>query len=179
MKPRDGSPPRVTVESRLETGLDYDQIIARRLEGNPFGTSAITIPMRDPGRWATYLANQEVHPSRLYQMKYQLGWQEVTAADLEPGTTPESIGFQVSETGALCRGPRQSEVLFKQPMSVRKAVEARKAEYNLKGLGSAAAVKADLVQAAGNTFGDEAGTFMDRHLEVRGSDQRGTIDKEL
>jgi hypothetical protein len=96
---------------------------------------------------------------------------EVTQDDLAPGVSAESIGFTVSETGALCRGTRGQEVVFKMPKDLRKKVMDRKAEVNKKGMGSPSAVKQDMVNAAGNAHGDEAANFLNKHVHVTGYDR--------
>lgn len=155
--------------------MDVDEIIARRLAGNPFGVGTTEIPMREEGRWATYIANGELHPSRIYEMTARKGWVPFTADDLPEGITPESIGFSVNEAGALCRGPRGQEIVYKQPVEVREKIQAAKTAANNKGMGTAKAVKDNIINALGGQHGDEAATTMSQYLHVHGSDTRGPL----
>ena len=162
--------PQITVTPR-QGDIDLDAIIAKRLAGNPFGGGTTEVPLAEPERWDVYIANGDLHPSRLYEMKMRLGWVEVTAADLAPGITPESIGFSISETGALCRGPRGQEVVFKQPKAIRAKIMERKTDVNKRGMGDPKTVKADMVNAAGASHGDEAANFLNKHVHVTGYDR--------
>jgi hypothetical protein len=47
----------------------------------------------------------------------------------------------------------------------------RKTEVNKKGMGSPDAVKRDMVNAAGNAHGDEAASFLNKHVHVTGYDR--------
>lgn len=167
--------PEFTVTPRAESAFNVDEIIAKRLSGNPFGHGTTEIPMREQGRWATYIANGDLHPSRLYEMTARKGWVPFTAADLPEGITPESIGFQVNDAGALCRGERGKEVVFKQPVEVREQIQAAKTAANSKGMGSAKAVKDNIIGALGSQHGDEAATTMSQYLHVHGADTRGPL----
>lgn len=166
--------PTITVAPRAEAHYDLDAILKKRME-NPFGAGTTEVPLREPEKWSTYIANGDLHPSRLYEMTYKKGWEPVREEDLAIGVTAASIGFQVSETGALCRGPRGQEVVYKQPKEVRQAIAMRKTEINKKGMGTPAKVKADLASAAGGAHGDEAGSFVEKHIVVTGSDREGPL----
>jgi hypothetical protein len=145
--------PQISVTPRTESAFDIDEIIRKRLAGNPFGVGTTEIPMREPGKWATYLAN----------------------GDLPENVTPESIGFSVNDAGALCRGTRGQEIVYKQPAEVRAQIQAAKTAANMKGMGSAKTVKQAMVEAAGASLGDEAATSLNQHLHVTGQDTRGPL----
>ena len=106
--------PRVTVAPRA--AQDVDDIIAKRLQGDPFAAGVAAIPLKDAEHWATYVANAETSPNRHYEMVHRKGWVPLTVADLPDGITPQSIGWQVAEDGVtLCRGVRGGEVAYKMP----------------------------------------------------------------
>lgn len=170
-----GRKPQITVTPRTESAFNTDEIIAKRLSGDPHASGTQAIPMREPGRWAVRIANAELHQGRIYEMKARKGWVEFTAADLPEGITAESLGFQTNESGALCRGPRGQEIIFKQPMEANIAIQKAKVDKNRKGMGSAAAVKADLVNATGGAHGDEAASFASRNIHITGGDREGPL----
>jgi hypothetical protein len=167
--------PQISVTPRTESAFDIDEIIRKRLAGNPFGVGTTEIPMREPGKWATYLANGDLHPSRLYEMTARKGWVPFTVDDLPENVTPESIGFSVNEAGALCRGTRGQEIVYKQPAEVRQQIQAAKTAANMRGMGTASKVKQSIVEAASGSLGDEAATSLNQHLHVTGQDTRGPL----
>lgn len=157
--------PQISVTPRT-TDVDIDAIIRKRLEGNPFGGGTTEIPLAEPERWDTYIANGDLHQSRLYEMTHRLGWVPVTAADLAPGISADAIGFTINESGHLCRGARGQEVVYKQPKDIRKQVMQRKTDVNKRGMGDAAKVKADMVNAIGGSHGDEAAHHVNKFVHV-------------
>lgn len=163
---------KVVVAPRADETFDIDAVIRRRLEGEPFGARDTTVPLKDGAKWATYEANSMADRNMHYRMVHQLGWLPVRVEDLADGITPESIGWQVDAGGVLCRGPQQDQKLYKQPVDVRHRIAQAKAAANLKGIGSAKAVKDSMVAAASAQLGDEAATFTNG-LTVTGSDRRG------
>ena len=92
--------PTITVQARSdEATWSADDIIAKRLSGQPFGVRSDVIPMREPGKWALRVANSDVHESRHYDMTHKLGYLPVLSSDLAEGVTPESMGFRIAEDG--------------------------------------------------------------------------------
>lgn len=152
--------PRVTVTDRAEGARNRNAALARRLQGNPFATGSRSIPLRDAKKWATRWANNEFNENRHWQMTHELGWEPVRAADLPDGVTPESLGLKVSEDGGLVRGARGQERLYKMAAEDLQAVQQRKADLNMKGIGSASKVKSDLAEAAAGSHGSEAAEFI-------------------
>jgi hypothetical protein len=164
-----GRPPKqIAVAPR---DFDTDSVIARRLAGNPFGGRDMTVPLRDPERWATYEANSLADPNNHYQMVYVKGWVPLRVEDLAPGISPESIGWQVDADGTLCRGPRQDQRLYKMPKELYAQIQQAKTAANLRGTGSAKAVKEALVESASAQLGDEAASFTRSNITVTGSDR--------
>ena len=169
-------PKTVSVANRADLAeQNVDEVIARRLAGQPFGTRNTTIPLRDAGRWATYETNSLADPNRHYRMVHELGWVPVRVEDLAPGLTPESIGWQVGDGGQLVRGVKSDQRLYKMPLEQQQAIAKAKADANMRGMGSAAAVKKAVVEAASGQLGDEAASFAHEAITVTGSDRRGTL----
>jgi len=167
-----GRPPKITVAPREET-FDVEAVIARRLAGEPFGARQMAVPLREPGKWATYEANALADHNAHYRMVHEFGWIPVRIEDLAEGVDPTAIGWQVDATGALCRGPQGASQgrLYKQPKETRARITAAKSAANSKGIGSAKAVKEAVANAAGAQLGPEAGDFTHGNIHVTGSDR--------
>lgn len=152
--------PTVTVTSRAEGGRNRNAALARRLAGNPHASGSRAVPLKHAEIWATRWANNEMNDNRHWQMTHELGWEPVTREDLEDGVTPDSLGLRVSEDGGLVRGARGNERLYKMRKEDQDAVMARKTEYNLRGVGSAAKIKQDAANAAAASHGTEAADYI-------------------
>jgi len=131
--------------------------LARRLAGNPHGSGSRSVPMKEPGRWHTYIANTYENEGEFLQMK-EGGWVPVTADDL--ACKVEESGFRLSTDGYLVRGPQGQEMLFKMSTDDYRLMAQAKTNANMHGIGSSKKVKADLAEAAGSQLGDEAAEFM-------------------
>ena len=165
-------PKTVEVADRIDVvEADVDEVIRRRLAGEPFGTRNVDVPMREPGRWHTLEANTLADRNQHYSMRHVYGWEPVTMADLRDGTTPESIGWQVGDGGQLIRGGPGDPRLYKMLETDYQRVQLAKARANMKGTGSAQAVKAAMTESAGSTFGDEAAGFVQSNIVVTGADR--------
>lgn len=150
--------PVVQVTSRKNSAL------ARRLApgGNPHATGTRSIPLREPGRWMLYIANNYGNDDELYRMRHELGWEPLEIGDL--ACKPEEVGFRVNETGDLVRGPQGREVIFKMAVEDYRILAMRKTERNNAGVGRPGQTKQQIAQAAAATFGPEAGDFADKHI---------------
>ena len=163
-------PKTVEVANREDVaGYDVDTIIARRLAGEPFGTRNSILPLKEPQRWDTYEANSLGDRNMHYRMVHELGWIPLTIEDLQPGTSPEKIGWQIGEGGILQRGDKGDQKLYKMPKAVRAQIQAAKTAANMRGIGSAKAVKESMVSATGAEHGDEAAGFIN-DVTVTGRD---------
>lgn len=141
-----------TVTSRRSIAL------AKRLGpgGNIYGSGSKAIPMAEPG-WKQKWFNSEYHSNRLYEAVHERGWIPVTPDDLS--AKPEELGLVVNSLGHVARGAKAEEVLFKMDAEDYKEVERRKTEANNREIGRPGAVKNNIANALGNTFGDESGQF--------------------
>jgi hypothetical protein len=167
--------PDITVTPRAEA-VDIDAIIAKRLQGQPFGARTVTIPLKEPERWATFIANSLADENNHYRMVHELGWLPLTIDDLAEGITPISIGWQTKEDGrTLCRGPRGDEIAYKMDKHIRHQIQMAKTAENKKGIGSAKALKESAANAVAGQMGSEAADFVHKHLHVRGEDREGPL----
>jgi hypothetical protein len=165
-------PRTIEVADRADIAdVDVETVIAKRLAGEPFGVRNNSVPLRDPGRWELYEANTLSDRNMHYKMVHQLGWVPVTMADLDPSVTPESIGWQIGDGGQLVRGTHQDSRLYKQPSDVRKRIQDAKTAANMKGIGSAKAVKEAMTNAVAASAGSEAADFVHSNVSVTGSDR--------
>ena len=135
-------------------------VIDRRL-AHPFGAPSVPITMKDGQQWAIRIANDKVRAGRVHQMG-QLGWTSVEPSEIDG--TASDYGLRVMD-GRLVRGEHGEEVLMKMPQADYDAIADRKAELNLKALGSAA-TKASVAQATSQEFGDQAGETVFKNIEV-------------
>lgn len=171
-------PPKIgAVIPRTEEGTwSADDVRAKRLGGQPFGLKVSAIPMREREKWQLYIANTSVDDARHFKMVAELGWEPVTAADLAPGVTPESLGFRVSEAGAICRGARGDEVVYKMPKADYDRLQQQKAAKNIEGIGSQSKSRMAVAEAASSQLGDEAAEFLSHHAVINVQDsQRSTV----
>lgn len=169
--------PRITVAPRTaETGLDVDQIIARRLAGDPRYIRPADVPLRDAGKWYLKEANSYGDANRHYSMVHEEGYLPVTVDDLPDGITPESIGWTVAADGVtLQRGANGAERLYKMSTENRRKIEMRKTELNKKGMGSAKAVKESAANAIAGVGGSEAADFVFNQMHIKGGDSEGPL----
>lgn len=150
---------QITVTSRADAAKTRNVALARRLaSGNPFGGGTRAIPLKEPGRWHTYIANTLANPNELYEMK-ERGWVPLEIADL--ACPIEESGFRLSEDGHIVRGGQaQMEMVFKMEKADYDMLVAAKTAANMRGIGSAKQVKVDMAEAASAQLGDEAATFI-------------------
>lgn len=172
----DGPPKIGMVAPRSEEGAwSQDDVLAARLAGQPFGVRAEAIPLREPARWHLYIANSAGDEGRHYDMVHRKGWAVCTTADLAPGILPESIGFRVNEAGALVRGHRGDEVVYKMPKAIYEKLQRAKAERNVAGQRSESKARSEVAEAAAAAHGDQAAEFLYRNaqIDIKDSHQSG------
>lgn len=173
-----GRKPSISVTPRAEImAQDVDGIAAqineRRLRGERIEQGEI--PMREPGKWALRWANSLAEENRHYTIVHEQGWVPVMAADLAPGTSPESIGCRVSEGGALCKGVRGDEVLYRKDKKLHDQIKLREAQDRMKVQRSESAAKHDVANAVAGVHGSEAADYIAKNTTVRISDQQGPL----
>lgn len=131
--------------------------LARRLAGSPFGAGNKALPLKEPGRWATYLENTYANDSAFIDMRAK-GWEPMTADDL--ACAPSDVGFRVSVDGYLVRGKEGQEMLFKMTVEDHALMTDAKTAANMKGIGSRKKIQADIAEAASGQLGDEAADYL-------------------
>ena len=136
--------------------------LARRLSGNPHASPTREIPMKEPGKWQLYIANDYNNADDLYRMVHEKGWEHLREEDI--ACKPREIGYRVSEDGHLVKGPQGREQVFKMRIEDYNALKMRETEYNNSTIGRPGKAKAAAASAVASAFGDEAGTFVDKHL---------------
>jgi hypothetical protein len=154
-------PPRksqISVTSRADGQKTRNAALARRLAGNVQGGGSRSLPLKEPQRWHTYIANTFLNEDEFYRMRHERGWEPLMPEDL--ACKPEEAGFMVSPDGYLVRGPQSKEMVFKMDAEDYKLLEAAKTQQNLKGIGSAKKIKADMAEAAAASHGSEAADYV-------------------
>jgi hypothetical protein len=166
--------PEIVVAPRSdESTWSPDDIIAKRLAGEPFGLRSDQIPMREPGKWALRISNSGVSDSRHYDMVHKFGYQPFTVADLPDGISANSIGFRVAEDGqTLVRGVRGDEVIYKMAKASYDAIQMAKAEKNLDGMKSETKARNQAAEAVAAHQGSEAGDYIAKHATITIKDSK-------
>jgi hypothetical protein len=169
--------PEISVTPRSdEATWDPNDVIAKRLAGQPFGIKADQIPLREPKKWALRIANSQVHDSRHYDMVHRLGYVPLSIDDLASGVTPESLGFRLSEDGkTLCRGVRGDEVVYKMEKSAYDQIQMKKAEKNVEGMKSETKAKHEAAEAAASAHGSQAADYIAKHANITIKDSQQTL----
>ncbi len=154
----------ITVTDRAESARNEaveaarrNPALARRLAGNPFGGGSRELPLKEAGRWKTYLGNNYSNENEFFELK-QDGWIPLTEDDL--ACPVNETGFRKSVDGYLVRGPQGQEMLFKMDMRDYRVLVQAKTEANMRGIGSARKIKQDIAEAAGSQIGAEAGDYI-------------------
>ena len=160
--------PTITVSPRSdESQWDPNDVIAKRLAGEPFGVRADDIPLAEPGIWQLYIASSQGNEGRHYEMTHRKGWTPCRKDDLAPGISPESIGFKVAEDGqTLVRGTRGEEVVYKMPKDIYDQIQQQKADANTRSLNSESAARNDAAEATAATHGAQAGEYLAKHATI-------------
>jgi len=161
--------PTVQVVSRRNAALE------RRLAkgANPHATSAKVIPLKEPHRWQLYIGNDYAEDDGLYRIVHEYGWTPLSPDDL--ACKPEEIGYRVSVSGHLVRGPQGREVVFKMDKQDYAILMQRKTEKNMQGIGSAAKTRTQVAEAAASHFGPEAGDYIHKHVTGTVTDTRESL----
>ena len=135
------------------------QVLERRLQ-NPFGEPSTPIDLKDASlvpRWF----NSAIMSDKIWRAKNK-GWTPVRPEDLQD---PDQVGgFMKSPEGYVTRGDRGKEVLMAMPKVYREKIEMAKAKRNLANLGDSFKQKAEIVQAASDTLGDQAADYLNKRV---------------
>lgn len=150
---------RITVSHDAEAVKNRNAALARRLSGNPFGGGTKALPLKEPHRWHTYLANTFVDENAFYAMK-EMGWVPLTADDL--ACSVEESGLRLSPQGYLVRGAEGREMMFKMAAEDYRLLTQAKSDANLRSIGSASRTRSDIAEAASSQLGDEAASYLSK-----------------
>lgn len=148
----------ITVKARSEGLKNRNAALARRLAlGQVHGGGSPTLPLKEPKRWHTYIANSDVNANEFYLMK-ERGWVPLDPSDL--GCPVEQTGFRLSPDGNLVRGVRGEEMVFKMEEADYQILMDAKTQANMRGIGSASKTKTDMAEAASGALGSEAADYI-------------------
>lgn len=158
--------PRITVTERgSQTDLDVllsDPRYKARLD-NPMGQPSAPIALKKEG-WEARWFNAAIQTDHIWRNKRK-GWDQVRPEDV---VDLEQIGgYTTSPEGFITRGERGQEILMMMPKQVRDLIAAAKTEWNNRTMGRAGAVKDELTNAVGQTYGDEAAGYVQTHVNLR------------
>lgn len=160
-----GRKARIEVTERaLQVPVDLlrDPRYAQRLQ-NPFGEPSMPVQLKRPG-WRPRWFNAAIMADKVFRAKAK-GWDAVTEADV---VDPQQLGYYVKAAdGSITRGERGQEVLMMIPEPVYSAIEQAKAAHNLRNINAGDRTKQEIVNAAGQQYGDEAAAFLDGSLQAR------------
>lgn len=162
---------KATVTERALTvppDLMDDPRIRARLE-NPYGEPSAPIALKDPRlrpRWF----NADIMSDKIWRAKAK-GWNGVRPEDV---VDLDQVGhYIVSAEGYIARGERGKEILMAMPIEAYNAIEKAKSAYNMRNMGSMSKTKNEVIEAAGQKFGDEAATFLTKsHVNITDSYER-------
>lgn len=148
-------------------------VLDRRL-AHPFGAPSPSITLKTPGDWEIRIFNKDVRTGRIHDAVNKLGWVFVEADELDG--QPDEYGFRVLD-GRLVRGEHGAEVIMKMPRSSYLQIQQRKAEENLKALGSKK-TREDVAQRTAQQFGAQAGDTVFQHVKVEDSREQMELEDE-
>lgn len=148
--------PTITVTSRGDLQKTRNMALARRLAGNVHGGAPRAIPLKEPERWQVYEANTYANENEFWLMR-ERGWVPLEADDL--AVPVDQTGYRV-ENGALVRGERGKEMLWKMDQADYAILMAAKTEANMRGIGSKQRTREDLANAIAGPHGSEAADFI-------------------
>jgi hypothetical protein len=138
-------------------------VLERRLQ-NPFGMPSEDIPLKDRSMIARWF-NAKARPNR-HRQAGELGWIGVTPEML--ADQEQAKQFRVSVNGYVCQGEREEEILMFMPKDDYWKIQKRKAQLNTERMKRPGATKAEVVGAAGQALGDQAGSALNSQMRVVG-----------
>lgn len=131
-------------------------ILERRLQ-NPFGEPSYPIHLKDPSlicRWF----NGALSSDKIWRAKNVKGWDHVRP---EMVVDMEQIGgYTLNPANQITRGERGQEVLMCMPRDAYDQIQLAKTRHNIRNMGNPNATKNEILEAAGNKYGDEAAEFL-------------------
>lgn len=150
------------LERGLQTNLDVmlsDPRYKARLQ-NPFNEPSAPIGLKDDTRECRWF-NAALATDHIWRNKRK-GWDQVRPSDILD--LEQLGGYNKSPEGFITRGERGQEVLMSMPKVVRQAIQLAKTRLNNATMGNPNAMKAEVVNAAGNQLGSEAADYLNDHI---------------
>jgi hypothetical protein len=136
-------------------------VLDRRLQ-NPFGEPSSPVDLKDRRLIARWF-NGAIIADKIWRAK-QKGWTPVRPDDVVD--LDQIGGFTKSPDGFVARGDRCQEVLMQMPKEDFDLIQMAKTKHNLRNMGNPGAMKAEVVEAAGQQFGDRAADFLNKSRPV-------------
>jgi hypothetical protein len=149
-------------KSQISVTPRKNDVLARRLAGNPHSSGLRSIPLKEPQKWQLYIGNNYNNDDDLYRLVHEAGWLPLEEVDL--ACKPEEIGFRVSEDGKLVRGPQGREMIFKMDKVDYAILQQKLTEANNATIGRPGKTKDAAANAVAAVHGPEAGDFVHKHL---------------
>jgi len=164
--------PRIEVTERnlqtdINTLIESDPRYKARLD-NPFNPPSVPIALKDESRECRWF-NSAIASDHIWRNK-QKGWDQVRPTDV---VDLEQIGgYVVSPDGFITRGEHGREVLMSMPKVIRAAVQIAKTRKNNELMGNPNRMREEVMSAAGKSLGDEAASYIQKHVNVTDSRER-------
>lgn len=143
-----------------EIPLPRIDVLERSIQ-NPLGLPATKIELKDP-QFVCHWCNTELKGGTQLHYFTEHGYLKVRPAYLKD---PEGFQWNPSPEGFVVRGPRGQEILMYTTVQHAKARVRAKTEENLRRMRR---TNAEMVEAAGEKFGDEAADFLQRRTRAVG-----------
>lgn len=135
-------------------------VLDRRLN-DPFGEPSIPVQFKDVSLIARWF-NGAISTDKIWRAQHVKGWATVTPAMLVD--IDQIGGFDLSPAGYITRGERGHEVLMCMPRAAYDQIQMAKTRKNLANMGDSGRTKAEVVNAAGEKYGDEAASYLNQHV---------------
>lgn len=150
-------------------------IIERRLQSkSALQTSSAPIPLKEKG-WTLRWENSEIRADQVWHCINVLGWEYVTAADID--CSLDEIGAN-DRDGRIVRGERGKEVLLKMRTKDYQKVQQMKVQENIKTTFNSRIIKEAVLNAVGTEHGSEAADFIQQSdMKVEDSRERVALDE--
>lgn len=168
---------KVVTQEKVELPKPRVSVLDRRLN-DPFGVPSKPIQFTEPNRLARWF-NAAISNDKIWIAKQVQGWEPVTPDMLVD--TDQIGGFSLSPAGHITRGDRGQEVLMWMPGDAYDQIQRAKARKNIENMGHSDRTKREVVDAAGNKYGDEAAEFLNKHVGPVGhvSDSFERIERKV
>ena len=149
-------------------------VLERRLQ-NPFGDKSVQIALKDKTltpRWF----NAAIISDKIWRAKNN-GGEHVRVEDVME--VSQIGGYNKSPEGYGTRGERGQEYLMCMPTDSVNQIQQAKVNHNLAQMGNPNKTKAAVIGAASEQLGDQAASYLDKHIRPVGdvTDTREVLER--